>query len=83
MRIITSALLSGLLVLLAACGGNGSKSQSASISSFDDPFGQIKSRFVDQGIPAVLDEFAAVRGSNPTGETLQRHPASRACYRTT
>lgn len=49
-------------------------------STVDDLFGQMKSQFVDQGIPVVLGEFAAMRRDDLTGEALERHLASRAYY---
>jgi endoglucanase len=49
-------------------------------STVDDLFGQMKSQFVDQGIPVVLGEFAAMRRDDLTGEALEQHLASRAYY---
>ncbi|MBE8717084.1 glycoside hydrolase family 5 protein [Cellvibrio sp. KB43] len=49
-------------------------------STVDDLFAQMKTRFVDQGIPVVLGEFAAMRRDDLTGESLERHLASRAYY---
>ncbi|MGW8314995.1 MAG: glycoside hydrolase family 5 protein [Bacteroidales bacterium] len=46
----------------------------------DRLFGMMKEQFVDQGIPVVLGEYAAVRRSRLTGDTLQLHLASRAYY---
>lgn len=49
-------------------------------NTVDDLFAQMKTRFVDQGIPVVLGEFAAMRRDDLTGESLERHLASRAYY---
>ncbi|MDQ8183423.1 glycoside hydrolase family 5 protein [Pelagicoccus sp. SDUM812005] len=46
----------------------------------DDFFGRMKSKFVDQGIPVILGEFAAIRRSHLTGDDLALHLASRAYY---
>jgi endoglucanase len=41
---------------------------------------QMKSKFVNHGIPVILGEFMAIRRSTPTGENLDLHLASRAYY---
>lgn len=46
----------------------------------DDFFARMKSKFVDQGIPVVLGEFAAIRRTTLTGDNLELHLASRAHY---
>ncbi len=46
----------------------------------DEFFGFMKTKFVDQGIPVVLGEFAAMRRSTLTGDNLELHLASRAHY---
>ncbi|MDQ8188052.1 glycoside hydrolase family 5 protein [Pelagicoccus sp. SDUM812002] len=46
----------------------------------DDFFGRMKSKFVDEGIPVLLGEFAAIRRSTLTGGYLELHLASRAYY---
>lgn len=46
----------------------------------DANFALMKSQFVDQGIPVILGEYAAIRRSSLTGEDLELHLASRAYY---
>lgn len=49
-------------------------------STVDELFAQMKVQFVDQGIPVVLGEFAAMRRDDLTGAERERHLASRAYY---
>lgn len=46
----------------------------------DELFGLMKQQFVDQGIPVILGEYAAMRRDNLTGEILTLHLAARAYY---
>ncbi len=46
----------------------------------DELFGRMKTQFVDQGIPVILGEFAAIKRSSLTGDDLTLHLASRAYY---
>ena len=46
----------------------------------DAQFAKMKSKFVDQGIPVVLGEFAATLRTQLTGADLALHRASRAYY---
>ncbi|MDR1416298.1 MAG: cellulase family glycosylhydrolase [Prevotellaceae bacterium] len=41
---------------------------------------KIKTKFVDNGYPAILGEYGAVRRSNLRGEALEKHLESRAYY---
>jgi endoglucanase len=41
---------------------------------------KIKTKFVNNGYPAILGEYGAVRRSNLTGEALEKHLESRAYY---
>ncbi len=43
-------------------------------------FGLMKKQFVDKGIPVILGEYAAMRRTNLTGDSLALHLASRAYY---
>ena len=43
-------------------------------------FQSMKTKFVDQGIPVILGEFAAIRRTSLTGDDLQLHLDSRAYY---
>ncbi|EDY80620.1 Cellulase (glycosyl hydrolase family 5), putative [Verrucomicrobiia bacterium DG1235] len=46
----------------------------------DELFALMKAKYVDQGIPVVIGEFAAIRRTHLTGENLELHLASRAYY---
>lgn len=46
----------------------------------DAQFAKMKAKFVDQGIPVVLGEFAAILRTQLTGADLALHRASRAYY---
>lgn len=46
----------------------------------DELFNLMKQQFVDQGIPVILGEYAAMRRHNLTGDALALHLASRAYY---
>ena len=48
----------------------------------DNLFASMKTKFVDNGIPVVLGEYAAIRRTSLTGDALTRHLASRAHYLT-
>jgi endoglucanase len=49
-------------------------------SDLDGYFQLMKTKFVDQGIPVVLGEYAAIRRTTLTGNALTLHLASRAYY---
>ena len=49
-------------------------------STLDELMGYMKTQFVDQGIPVVMGEFAAIRRSFLTGKDLDLHLASRAYF---
>jgi endoglucanase len=46
----------------------------------DTKFGLMKTKFVDQGIPVILGEFAAMRRDTLTGDALALHLQSRRYY---
>ena len=46
----------------------------------DEQFALIKTKFVDQGIPVIVGEFAAQRRDNLTGDALDLHLKSRRYY---
>jgi endoglucanase len=46
----------------------------------DAKFALMKSKFVDQGIPVILGEFAAMRRDSLTGDALTLHLQSRRYY---
>ena len=46
----------------------------------DEQFSKMKTKFVDQGIPVVLGEYAAMLRTQLTGDDLALHRASRAYY---
>jgi endoglucanase len=46
----------------------------------DAKFGLMKTKFVDQGIPVILGEFAAMRRDTLTGDALALHLQSRRYY---
>lgn len=46
----------------------------------DNYMGLMKTKFVDNGIPVILGEYAAIRRSSLTGDNLDLHLASRAYY---
>src|SRR5687768_10184929 len=46
----------------------------------DIRFGSMKTKFVDQGIPVILGEFAAMRRDSLTGDALALHLQSRRYY---
>lgn len=43
-------------------------------------FAMVKTQFIDEGIPVVIGEFAAIRRDSLSGEALQLHRQSRADY---
>ncbi|ULC58042.1 cellulase family glycosylhydrolase [Flaviramulus sp. BrNp1-15] len=49
-------------------------------TDLDNFFELMKTQFVDNGIPVVLGEFAAIRRTTLTGDNLQLHLDSRAYY---
>ncbi|WP_152600164.1 glycoside hydrolase family 5 protein [Cellvibrio mixtus] len=49
-------------------------------ATVDQLFGMMKKQFVDNGIPVILGEYAAMRRTNLTGDSLALHLASRAYY---
>nr|WP_319512595.1 cellulase family glycosylhydrolase [uncultured Draconibacterium sp.] len=49
-------------------------------STLDDLMLQMKTQFVDNGIPVILGEFAAIRRDFLTGDNLELHLASRAHF---
>jgi aryl-phospho-beta-D-glucosidase BglC (GH1 family) len=46
----------------------------------DEMFGLMKTQFVNQGIPVIMGEYAAVRRTTLTGDALTLHLNSRAYY---
>lgn len=49
-------------------------------STLDDLMLQMKTQFVDNGIPVILGEFAAIRRDFLTGDNLELHLASRTHF---
>ena len=49
-------------------------------SDVDNYMGLMKTRFVDNGIPVIMGEFAVARRLSLTGDDLELHLASRAYY---
>lgn len=49
-------------------------------SFLDDMFNRMKTKFVDQGIPVVLGEFAAIRRTGLSAENQKRHDDSREYF---
>jgi endoglucanase len=49
-------------------------------SDLNNYFQMMKTKFVDQGIPVVLGEYAAIRRTTLTGDALTLHLASRSYY---
>ena len=43
-------------------------------------FQKMKTKFVDQGIPVLLGEYAAIRRTSLTGDNLTKHLESRAYF---
>jgi len=43
-------------------------------------FAQVRTQFVDRGIPVLLGEFGAMRRSNLTGDAYRQHLAARVYY---
>lgn len=46
----------------------------------DEMFGNMKSKFIDQGIPVILGEYGARKRNNLTGERFRLHQRSREYY---
>lgn len=49
-------------------------------ATVDNLFQSMKTKFVDQGIPVIMGEYAVVRRSSLTGANLQLHLDSRAYF---
>lgn len=49
-------------------------------ATLDELMGRMKTQFVDEGIPVIMGEYAAIRRSSLTGEDLDLHLASRAHF---
>lgn len=62
----------------AFAGGNVSNwGQEAWVNS---AFGNVKTKFINNGIPIILGEYGAVKRSSLTGDALTRHLAARIYY---
>lgn len=49
-------------------------------STLDNLMGQMRTQFVDKGIPVILGEFAVIKRTSLTGANLQLHLNSRAYF---
>lgn len=48
--------------------------------ALDELFGKMKTKFVDQGIPVIIGEYAVIKRTFLEGEALDLHLASRAYF---